>query len=91
MAPVESARFRWTAGEALLTRYVGQHGYGIGFCQICGSTMVGLKDGAVMGIAIGALDDPQAAQIGQHIFVDSKAAWDVIGDDAPQHARWPIS
>lgn len=90
MAPVEPARFAWRSGAETLSRYVGQHGMGIAFCQTCGSTLVGLKDGAVMGVAIGALDDSDAAQIGRHIVVDSKAAWHTIGDAAPQHAEWPI-
>jgi hypothetical protein len=83
--------FRWTAGDDLLTSYVGKHGYGIGFCKICGSTLVGLKDGAVMGITLGSLCEDPSVQVGQHIFVDSKACWDVIPDDAAHHAEWPVN
>ena len=83
--------FRWTQGAELLTTYVGKHGYGIGFCKTCGSTLVGIKDGAVMGITLGSLSDDPEVQIGQHIFVDSKACWDQIPTDAPHHAEWPVT
>lgn len=83
------ADFRFTAGATLLTAYVGKHGYGIGFCRVCGSTLVGLKDDAVMGITLGSLCADPPVTIGQHIFTDSKACWDQIPADAPHHPEWP--
>ena len=43
-----------------------------------------------MGITLGSLCDDPPVLIGQHIFVDSKACWDAIPEDAPHHAGWPV-
>lgn len=84
MAGVAKGSFSWSEGASLLTSYVGRHGYGISFCKTCGTTLCGLYDGDVMGIALGTLNEDAGLRIGQHIFVGSKAEWDEIGGDAPQ-------
>ncbi len=38
-------------------------------------------------IPIGCLDDNPRLLVGEHIFVGSKAHWEVIGDDAPQYEK----
>jgi hypothetical protein len=40
-----------------------------------------------MFIPAGVLDDPGALRVIHHIFVASKAPWDVIGDEGVQHAQ----
>ena len=35
------------------------------------------------------LDDDTGLTVAKHIFVGSKARWDVIGDDAPRHEAFP--
>ena len=89
MAGVPEGAWRWTAGEENLTLYVGKHGWGIGFCKTCGSTICGVFEGEVKGVQLGMLDGEPEAVIARHIFVGSKAAWDEIGGDAPQHDAWP--
>lgn len=89
MSPVSEGQFSWTAGEELLQVYAGLHGYGIAFCKTCGSTLVGTKNGAVMGITLGTLNGDPPVVVERHIFVGSKASWDMIGDSAPQHLEWP--
>jgi hypothetical protein len=37
-------------------------------------------------VPMGALDDDPGVRPQAHIFVGSKAPWDVITDDLPQHA-----
>lgn len=89
MSRVEPGTFQWTRGQELLKVYQSERGPGIGFCGNCGSTLVGLYRGEVMGIALGSLNGDPEVEIGRHIFVDSKARWDYIGGDAPQYAEWP--
>jgi len=36
---------------------------------------------AFSGDPVGALDGAPAIAVGRHIYVDSRAAWDMIGDD----------
>ncbi len=76
--------FAWLLGEERLTSYVGEHGFGLRFCQVCGSTLVGIHDGQVHGITLGCLNDDPEIEIGRHIFVGSKAAWEVIPEGVVQ-------
>lgn len=89
MSRVRDGQFRWLMGTDGLTVYAGEHGYGIGFCATCGSTLVGTKGGAVMGVTLGTLNGDPPVEVERHIFVGSKASWDLIGDSAPQHLEWP--
>jgi hypothetical protein len=89
MAGVGPKEFSWLQGEKKLTLYVGKKGYGIGFCKLCGTTLCGLNKGEVMGISLGTLNDDPELKIHHHLFVGSKASWDEIGGEAPQHETWP--
>lgn len=91
MSRVDPAAFAWTRGETLLRTYVNRDGIGLGFCGTCGTTLCGLSNGEVMGVTLGSLNGDPEVTIGQHIFVDSKAAWDEIGGNAPQFGAWPDS
>ena len=77
-ACVDPAEFRWLTGEDLLTSYVGAQGAGLQFCSRCGSTLCGLVDGRVHGITLGCVNGDPGIEIGRHIFVGSKAPWEVI-------------
>jgi len=86
-ARVAAAEFRWTRGEELLTSYASEQGFGILFCSVCGSTMCGTFGDAVHGVTLGCLnEDPEIDDI-DHIFVDSKAAWDVIPERVRQFSE----
>lgn len=86
-ARVDSADFRWVAGEKLLTSYVDKHRFGLLFCSVCGSTLSGTLDNVVHGVTLGCLNgDPDIEEI-HHIFVASRAQWDVIPDGATQFSE----
>lgn len=77
-ALVEADQFRWLSGESLLSSYVGEHGFGLQFCRKCGSTLCGVFQGVIHGVTLGCVDGDPKIEIGQHIFVGSKASWEVI-------------
>jgi hypothetical protein len=79
-ALVEPAGFEWTAGTELLSSYASQQGFGLQFCSNCGSTLCGTYNGSVHGITLGCLNEDPEIEVGYHIFVGSKAAWEVIPD-----------
>ena len=86
---VDPNDFQWTSGQALLTTYTGVHGYGIQFCRVCGSTLCTVYQNEVLQVTLGCLnDDPDIEPI-QHIFVASKAKWEVIPKGVPQYDEWP--
>ena len=56
------------------------------FCGICGATLP--SDNQAYGLAVvpmGSLDDDPGLSPRAHIWVDSRAPWDTITDDLPQH------
>lgn len=81
---VNNEAFSWASGEDNLQTYVGEEGWGIGFCKKCGSTLCGVYNGDVAGISIGTLNDNPPVKIKEHIYVGSKACWDEIGGSTPQ-------
>jgi len=77
-ALVKPEGFRWTSGEELLTAYVGNHGFGLQFCSRCGSTLCGVYEGVVHGVTLGCVNGSPDVKIGRHIYVGSKAGWEVM-------------
>lgn len=91
VAFVDPDEFRWLSGKELITSYVGQHGYGIQFCKTCGSTLAMVYNGDVMGVTLGCVNGDPEVEIGMHIFVGSKAKWELIPEGVPQFQKWPES
>ena len=77
-ALVKPDEFRWLTGEDQLTSYVNKQGFGLQFCTKCGSTLCGIFEGTVHGVTLGCLNGDPEVVIGRHIFVGSKASWEVI-------------
>ncbi len=83
-ALVEAGEFSWTRGEELLTSFRNEQGFGVQFCSRCGSTLCGIYQDQVHGITLGCLNEDPKIEIGRHIFVGSKASWEVIPDSVVQ-------
>ena len=86
---INREEFQWTSGKELLTSYRSREGAGLMFCKVCGSTLCGTHQDKVIGVTLGCLDGDPDITLSRHIFVGSKAGWDVIGGDAPQYDEWP--
>ena len=84
-ALVNADEFCWQTGVALLTSYIGEHGFGLQFCSQCGSTLTGIYQGEVNGVTLGCIDGDPDIRLSRHIFVGSKAHWETIADDVPQY------
>ncbi|MBI3769723.1 MAG: GFA family protein [Deltaproteobacteria bacterium] len=60
------------------------------FCRRCGSPIPRIDRSRNFAIVpAGTLDDDPGTRPQAHIFVGSKAPWDTIADDVPQHAEYP--
>lgn len=81
---VEPEAFKWLSGEGLLTSYVGEHGYGIQFCKQCGSTLCTTNQGQVFQVTLGCVNGAPEIEIGKHIYVGSKASWEVLPEGLNQ-------
>ena len=60
-----------------------------GFCQDCGSTMLGKVDEqpAAMAITAGSLDDPSRYQPSADIYISSAQPWDHMNPALPKHVK----
>jgi hypothetical protein len=83
-ALVDSSKFKWLSGKDLLTSYVGNHDFGLQFCSQCGSTLCGILNGVVHGVTLGCVNGDPEIEIGKHIYVGSKAQWEIIPECVPQ-------
>jgi hypothetical protein len=87
---VRTERFVWLSGEDQMREHRTPSGWGTFFCPTCGSPAPHrLSTGDRVLIPAGTLDADPGPRVAGHIFVGSKASWDVIGDDAPQFDEWP--
>lgn len=88
-AEIEPGSFRWTSGEELLTSYDSGNGGGLRFCSICGSTLCGMVEGRVHGVTLGCVDGDPGVSIAMHIFVGSKAPWEVLPEGIVAYLEEP--
>lgn len=81
--------FHWTAGEdCIATWRKPGHDWQIWFCRLCGAQVPGHNSPSTMFVPAGSLTDgADDLEVLHHIWVDSKAAWDVIGDSGQQHRK----
>lgn len=80
--------FEWLSGKGLIELYTTDSGYRSVFCRCCGSRLPDPNpDESTFWIPAGLLDQQTPGiKVGAHIFIGSKASWDVIGDAGVQHA-----
>ena len=84
---VDNADFRWLRGEEHVTSWkMPEADWQIWFCRICGSPVPGLNDESRMFVPAGLITDGgDSLKVKHHIWVNSKAVWDEIGDAGRQH------
>ena len=76
---VAAEHFRWLAGQEHISSWVKTTGFRSDFCSNCGSPVPNpLRSAPYYWVPVGLLDDDGPLEIGAHLFVDSKASWDVI-------------
>jgi hypothetical protein len=88
---VRRERLTWLAGEDSLASFnLPDSPWGTTFCATCGCPAPRLMpNGERYWVPAGLLDADPGPAVAGHIFVGSKASWDVIGDDAPQFDEFP--
>ena len=84
-ALVEPREFKWICGQDFLTSYVSKAGFGLQFCSKCGSTLCGVFNGSIHGVTLGCVNGDPEIEIARHIYVGSKANWEVIPETVVQY------
>ena len=75
------------SGEELLTTYASEHGFGLQFCKLCGSTLCGIFNNEVHGVTLGCLNGDPDVELVRHIYVGSKASWETIAEGVPHYTE----
>jgi len=84
---IDTDAFRWTRGdEQIATWKKPGADWQTWFCSDCGSPSPGQNDESRMFVPAGLISDGgEALRVIHHIWVDSRAAWDQIGDSGQLH------
>ena len=84
---VDNKRFRWTHGREHVTTWSKPGAdWQSHFCCKCGTALPGPNDAERMYVPAGLIaDGEKPLQVAHHIWVGSKASWDLIGDAGKQH------
>ncbi|MEW9799723.1 GFA family protein [Alteromonas sp. CYL-A6] len=84
---VDNEAFKYDSGVELVRTWVKpNHDWLTNFCDICGSPLPGKNDPKRLYIPVSLLDSGyKDLEVKHHIFVDSKASWEQIGDSGKQH------
>ncbi len=88
-AEVSPGTFEWLSGNNLLSTYESGNGFGHQFCRLCGSTLCGVYRGDVHGVALGCVNGDPGVKIAMHIYVGSKASWEVLPEGVTQFDEGP--
>jgi hypothetical protein len=84
---IDNEAFEWTRGEQQIATWKKPAAdWQTWFCQTCGSPLPGENDQSRMFVPAGLiLEDGETLRVGHHIWVDSRATWDEIGDSGKRH------
>lgn len=87
---IAKENFQWLSGQESISSYRTKSGFRSDFCRQCGSTVPHLMTNkSQFWVPAGLLDEQSEHQVVAHLFVDSKASWDVIADGAVQYDEMP--
>ena len=91
VTPINKNQLHILSGQTSLGEFQSSPGVHRVFCRDCGTPLFSKRDAMpdVFRLRIGSLDTNIGARPSMHIFVDSKADWFEICDEAPQYAERP--
>ena len=86
---VDNDLFRWARGNNMITTWKKPGAeWHTSFCRVCGSPLPGVNDESRMYVPAGLVSEGgESLKVAHHIWVESKAVWDEIGDSGKQHLQ----
>lgn len=84
---VDNERFEWTSGEELISSWKKPNAdWEMSFCRRCGSPVPGANDETRTFVPAGLISDgDENLKVAHHIWVDSRATWDELGNSGLRH------
>ena len=87
---IDRVQLSWNGGEDLIQKYQSDTGFKSHFCSRCGSPLPNLTaEDSAWWVPVGLLEGDQELQVGAHVFVGSRAGWDVVADSGQQFDEMP--
>lgn len=87
---VGSEQFRWLTGQGHISSWVKDTGFRSDFCSKCGSPVPNpLGSTPYYWVPAGLLDENGPLTIAAHLFVGSRASWDVAALAGKQYETMP--
>jgi len=89
VAIVRNQDFSWLEGKDLVKKWIKpNHDWETSFCGNCGSPLPGINDQHTSYVPVSLLDSGyENLKVQSHLFVDSKASWEEIADNATIHTK----
>ena len=89
---IDAAQFSWVRGEERIQRYRRADGWKSHFCRECGSPVPNSsREGRAFWVPVGLLEDDPSLRLGAHLYLASRAHWDVVADHGSQFDEMPDS
>ncbi len=89
---IPAAQFQWLAGETGVRRFelsTAKH-FCNAFCETCGAQLPWpTRNGKVVAVPAGALDDDPGIKPSRNVYVASRAAWAVAAGELESHDEGP--
>jgi len=87
---IDLEQLSWIEGEELVQKYQSDTGYKSHFCSRCGSPLPNLTaNDSAWWVPVGLLEYGEGLRVGAHLFVGSRAPWDVIVDSGEHFDEMP--
>ena len=89
-AIVAQEQFRWLSGQEHISSWVKDTGFRSDFCSNCGSPVPNaLRSTPYYWVPAGLFEEDVQLKVSAHLFVGSKASWDVIASPGTQYETMP--
>jgi hypothetical protein len=87
---LDKRQFKWLTGKENISSYKTDTGYRSDFCKTCGSTVPHLmSNGKQVWVPAGLLGGEYDSEVVAHLFVESKAHWEVIANVGEHYVTMP--
>ena len=87
---IAADQFKWISGSDQIGEFITASGFKSHFCSTCGSPAPNLTgNDSVYWIPVGLLEASDQLELVAHLYVESRASWDVIADAGEHFDEMP--